>query len=196
MNPKIKNIIRKIIYAILFTLMIIAFIYLSEKYADNSKVKVMTIEDYYSDISSDKFEVLKGYQFVSHIKKDKNIIFIGSNTSEFSKKYITILESIIDEMDEIDSIYYYNINSDKNQKNAAYYEIRELLEGNLITTDGSKNNLLAPSLYIIDKGEVLYYNIETVAMKNTDKVNDYWTEEKEESFKEEIIAAINKYYLN
>lgn len=196
MNPKTKQIIRKIIYTILFIAMIASFIYLSEKYADNSKVKVMTINDYYANISSDKFNILRGSDFVSTLKRDKGIVFIGSNTSEYSKKYIEILESVIDEIDDLNSIYYYNINSDKNQRNATYYEIRDLLSGSLITTDNSKNNLLAPSLYIINKGEVLYYNIETVAMKNTDTAKSYWTEEKETQFKDELKEAINKYYLN
>lgn len=196
MNSKTKQIIRKIIYAILFIAMIASFIYLSEKYADNSKVKVMTINDYYENISSDKFNILRGSEFVSTLKREKGIVFIGSNTSEYSKKYIEILESVIDEIDDLNSIYYYNINSDKNQKNATYYEIRDLLSDSLITTDNSKNNLLAPSLYIINKGEVLYYNIETVAMKNTDTAKNYWTEEKETQFKDELKEAINKYYLN
>lgn len=196
MNPKVKSILRKVIYAVLFLGMIVSFIYLSEKYADNSKVKVLTINDYYEDISSSKFELLRGYQFVSHIKRDKNLVFIGSSKSEYSKKYIHLLEEVIDEIEAIDSIYYYDLSSDKSQKNSAYYEVRDLLSGSLITTDGSNNNLLAPSFYIIDRGEVLYYNIDTVAMKNTDKLSDYWTEEKERSFKNEIIEAINKYYLN
>ncbi|HAB67404.1 MAG TPA: hypothetical protein DCE23_08560 [Firmicutes bacterium] len=196
MNSKTKQIIRKIIYAILFIAMIASFIYLSEKYADNSKVKVMTINDYYENISSDKFNILRGSEFVSTLKREKGIVFIGSNTSEYSKKYIEILESVIDEIDDLNSIYYYNINSDKNQKNATFYEIRDLLSDSLITTDNSKNNLLAPSLYIINKGEVLYYNIETVAMKNTDTAKNYWTEEKETQFKDELKEAINKYYLN
>lgn len=54
----------------------------------------------------------------------------------------------------------------------------------------------APSLYIVDNGEVKYYNIDTVAMKNNLEVSDYWTEEKETEFTLEIIDAINKYYLN
>ena len=102
---------------------------------------------------------------------------------------------VIEEL-ELQDVYYYDIINDKAQANSNYYELIELLDGYLITTDISENNLLAPSLYIIDKGKVKYYNIETSAMKNTDKVNDYWTEEKEIEFKTEISDAINKYYLN
>ncbi len=195
MNSNNKNTIKKIIYAILFITMIFSFIYLSEKYAGNATPKVVTINDFYPDIKSDKFEIIRGQKFISLIKNGKNIIFVGSGNSEYSKKYIEELEKIIAN-DKIDKIYYYDINNDKSQKNSNYYTIRELLNGFLITTDGSTNNLLAPSLYIIEDGEVKYYNIETVAMKNTDSIENYWTEEKEESFNKEVNEAIEKYYLN
>lgn len=195
MKPKTKDLIRKIIYGILFLAMIIAFVYLSEKYADNSKDRVLTINDYYSQIDNPKYEVIRGTKLISLLKSGKNIIYIGSNTSEFASKYIEELDTVIRETN-IDKIYYYDINNDKAQKNSNYYEICELLSGYLITTDGSQNNLLAPSLYIIDEGKVKYYNIETAAMKNTDTPEEYWTAEKESAFISEVTTAINKYYLN
>lgn len=195
MESKTKNTIKKIIYGILFIAMVVAFVYLSEKYADNSNPKVFTINDYYPNIKTDKFEVIRGQKFASLIKNSKSIIFVGSGTSKYSEKYISLLEEILTNND-IDKIYYYDINNDKSQKNSNYYNIRELLNGYLITTDGSNNNLLAPSLYIIDNGKVKYYNIETVAMKNTDSLKDYWTTDEEKRFKEEVIDAIEKYYLN
>lgn len=195
MNTKTKNIIRKIIYGLLFLIMIIAFVVLSEKYADNSKDKVMTINDYYSQIENPKYEVIRGAKLISLLESGKSVIFIGSSTSQYATKYIEELELVLKETD-IDKIYYYDINNDKSQKNSNYYKIRELLSGSLITTDGSKNNLLAPSLYIVDDGTVKYYNIETVAMKNTDTIEAYWTPEKETEFIAEVVTAINKYYLN
>lgn len=195
MKKETKNIIRKVIYGILFIAMIAAFIYLSEKYASNSDPKILTINDYYSDIDSDRFEVIRGQKFISLIKTGKNIIFIGSGTSEYSKKYIEMLNEVLEE-NKIEKIYYYDINNDKSQKNSNYYTIRELLNGSLSTTDGSTNNLLAPSFYIIENGEVKYYNIDTVVMKNTDTVDSYWTEEKISDFKQELASAIQKYYLN
>ena len=66
----------------------------------------------------------------------------------------------------------------------------------MITTDGSDSNLLAPSLYIVKDGKVLYYNIDTVAMKNIDTPKKYWTTEEKLEFNTEITNAILKYYLN
>ena len=195
MNIKTRNILKKIIYVILFVLMIFAFIYLSEKYKDNSKEEVKTISNYYPEINSDVFNVINGTKLINVIKKDKSIIFIGSQTSRWSRQYIKELNSIFQEIG-LDKIYYYDINNDKAQKNSNYYEIRELLNGFLTSTDGSENNLLAPSFYIIDNGKFLYYNNDTVAMKNTTEIEDYWTEEQKKQFAFEIKNAINKYYLN
>ncbi len=195
MKTENKKIVTKIIYAFLFIAMIVAFVYLSEKYASNSVPKVSVIQDFYSEIKSNKFEVIRGKKFISLIKTGKNVVFVGNSNSEYSQKYIYELETIINELD-IDKIYYYDINNDKTQQNSNYYKIRELLNGYLTTTDNSQNNLFAPSLYIIDEGKVKYYNTETVATKNTETVDDYWTKEAEEKFNKEISEAIKKYYLN
>lgn len=195
MNVKTKNILKKIIYLVLFALMIFAFIYLSEKYKDNSKEEVKTINNYYKEITNETFKVVNGTKLINIIKNGKNIIFVGSQTSIWSSQYIQQLNTIANDLN-LNEIYYYDINNDKAQKNSNYYEIRELLAGYLTSTDGSENNLLAPSLYIIENGKVLYYNTETVAMKNTTSIEEYWTDEQKTNFKNEIKNAINKYYLN
>ena len=198
MSKKVKSIIRKIIYLILFSLIIFAFIYLSDKYAERSERKVMTFNDYYQSIDKTKRDdVIRSNTLIKYLKGDDNkyIIFIGSHTSAWSTEYAKLVTEVFDELN-IKNIKYYNLNSDKAQKNANYYELKDLLKGSLTSTDGSENNLLAPSLYIIEDGEVKYYNIDTVAMKNTITPEKYWTEEQIAEFKAEISAAIDKYYLN
>ena len=195
MNRKTKDLIRKGIYGIIFIAMLAAFIYLGNKYAGNSEVKVLTITDYYKEIKKDNFQVISGNKFIKLFDEGKYIIVIGSSESVYSQKYITEVNKIIEELG-IKDAKYYDIINDKVQGNSNYFKIVEKLDGYLITTDSSVNNLLAPSLYIIENGKVKYYNIETSAMKNTDTVEDYWTLTQEFKFKEEITNAINKYYLN
>jgi hypothetical protein len=120
---------------------------------------------------------------------------IGNKDSKYSQKYIEELDIILEEL-EIDKVYYYDLINDKAQANSNYYEIVELLEGHLTTTDTSDNNLLSPSFYIVTDGKVNYYNVETSAMKNTDTIESYWNVQNEFNFKQEISSAINKYYLN
>lgn len=196
MNEKQKNVLKKAIYAVLFIAMIGAFIYLSEKYKSNADDPVRLISDYYDiKLDNDKYPIITGGGFINLIQKGKGLVIVGSKTSSWSKEFVKQIDIATEELG-VDKVYYYDLNSDKNQKNSNYYKIKELLSGSLTTTDGSKNNLLAPSFYIIDDGEVKYYNVDTVAMKNTIKVEDYWSEEKKLEFKDEIQDAINKYYLN
>ena len=195
MNPKTKSIIRKIIYIILFLLMATAFVYLSEKYASNSEPKIYTITDYYADNTNSYYEVVSGNKMINLLRNGHNIIFIGSSSSKYSQKYIEEIDKIFNNL-KIDKVYYYDLNNDKYQQNSNYYKIRELLKGYLTTTDDSDNNLLAPSLYIVNNGTVEYYNTETSTMKNTADVESYWSYEQELIFQGEVTNAINKYYLN
>ena len=195
MNRKTKDIIRKGIYAIIFIAMLVAFIYLGNKYAGNSEIKVLTINDYYKEIKKENFQVISGAKFIKLFDEGKHIIVIGSSKSQYSQKYITEINKIVEELN-IKDVKYYDIINDKAQGNSNYYKIVEKLDGYLTTTDTSVNNLLSPSFYIIENGKVKYYNTETSAMKNTDTVEDYWTLNQEFKFKDEITNAINKYYLN
>lgn len=195
MTAKKKALLRKVIYAILFSGMILCFVYIGNKYTKDNKEKVVTISDYYKGIDDKYYEVIRGKKLIDLLKKGNHLILIGNQKSEYSKKYIQELTTIIEELN-IDKVYYYDLINDKAQANSNYYEIIELLDGYLTTTDSSDKNLLAPSFYIVDNGKVKYYNIETVAMKNTDTIESYWNIQTEFNFRLEVSSAINKFYLN
>lgn len=195
MTKKRKALLRKIIYLILFSAMIFCFIYIGNKYTNDDKEKVVQISDYYEGINDKQYEVIRGKRLISLLKEGKHLILIGNQKSEYSQKYIQLLTSIVEEL-KVDKVYYYDLINDKAQANSNYYDILELLEGHLTTTDSSTKNLLAPSFYIVVNGDVKYYNIETVAMKNTDTVDSYWSVQTEFNFRQEVSSAIEKFYLN
>ena len=97
---------------------------------------------------------------------------------------------------DVDKVYYYDLVNDKAQKNSNYYKIISLLEGYLVSTDSSDNNLFAPALYIVNDGKVVFNNIDTVAMRNEDTIDDYWTKDVELLFQTELSHALLNYYLN
>lgn len=196
MTPKVKRIFRNIIYFVLFAIIIGAFIYLSDKYAYLRQEKVLKFSDFYEEIKNDDiYDVIKATELIADLQKGKHLIFIGNSNSKWSKRYAVELTKVF-ELKNLDNIKYYDLSNDKTQVNSNYYEIIDLLNGNLVTTDDTEDNLLAPSFYIVENGKIKYYNTDTVAMRNDAKVDNYWTQIKQEEFLNEINTAINKYYLN
>ena len=197
MKKKANNnysIIRKIVYFILFSLIIGAFIFLSNKYENLSKSKKIDFNYYYKNIETDHFQIINANNLISYTKEGRHLIFIGNSSSKWSIKYAELLTEILKEMN-LDAGYY-DIKNDKTQKNSNYYAVLEVLKNHLITTDSSNNNLLAPSFYIFTDGEIKYYNIDTVATKNSMTVKEYWKISREEEFIKEIKTNIKRYYLN
>ena len=199
---KKSSIIRKIIYLLLFTLIIMGFLAISKKYASNHIEQVVEFKDYYPEEKKSHFQVINGNETVRKIKKGHHIIFIGNSESKWSVAYAKQLNKLFNNLvdnktlSKDSNIYYYDLANDKYQKNSKYYDIRRYLKGALVTIDDDDNNLLTPVLYIVKDGQIEYYNIDTVAMKNKDDISDYWTEEQELMFEEEITEAIQNYYLN
>lgn len=202
MEPKQNSIVRKIIYYLLFALIIFAFLQISKRYENVHTDQIIKFSDYYPNERLSHFKVINGNEAIRKIKKGKHIIFIGNSSSKWSISYAYEINKLFNNLVDAkvlsanDNIYYYDLANDKSQKNSKYYDLRRYLKGALVTTDTTDNNLLSPVLYIVDEGEIEYYNISTVAMKNRDDVDDYWTEERELMFEEEITEAIQKYYLN
>ena len=191
-----KGFLRKAIYLVLFVALGVCFVLISEKYKDNSKPDIIEISDYYEGLNDKQYTLIGGVKFINLLENDgKHLVVIGNHKSEWSKYYVEELDKVI-EVSDIKNVYHYDINNDKAQLNSNYYAIVNLLKGSLVTTDGTDSNLLAPSFYIIKDGKVLYYNTDTVAMKNTEKPSKFWTEEEKQQYNTEITNAINKYYLN
>ena len=201
-KDKKKCLIRKIIYFILFALIILGFLGISKKYANNHLEQIVEFKDYYPEETKTYIQVINGNETARKIKKGHHIIFIGNSDSKWSTAYAKELNKLFNNLVEDgilskdDNIFYYDLANDKYQKNSKYYDIRRYLKGALVTIDDDENNLLTPVLYIVKDGQIEYYNIDTVAMKNKDEISDYWTEEHELMFEEEITEAIQKYYLN
>ena len=187
-----KNTIRKVAYLVIYGLIIIAFIHLGTK--DYSTLNFANDKERfnyeYKEVpKNNKFEYLNSTEFITLLKEGNGIVFVGDKETEWSQRYAKYLHEIIESLN-VDKIYYYDARRVKQLKNRNYYDIIEELEGNLIETDDSSNNLFTPSLYIIKKGNVIYHDSTTSVVNNEDNVNVYWTLDKEVDFKEKITQAI------
>lgn len=190
-----KKTFRKLGYFFLYSLIILAFIYLGTKdynlitYASDGE----RFNSDYSEIPrNNPFIYLNSTELIEFLNKGSGIIFMGNKENVWSKKYASYLYEIAKDRN-IEKIYYYDVKKVKLLKNRNYYNIISALEGKLIETDDSLNNLFSPSLYILKDGEVVFYDNTTAVVNNNLDVDTYWDSSNVYNFKEKIITAINEY---
>lgn len=185
---------RKLGYFFLYALVILAFIYLGTK--DYNLVTYASDGDRfngdYNEIPrNNPFIYLNSTELIELLNNGSGIVFMGNKENIWSKSYAKYLYEIASDID-VEKIYYYDVKKVKLLKNRNYYNIIKALEGKLIETDDSVNNLFSPSLYIIKDGEVVFYDNTTAVVNNDLEVDTYWDSSNVYKFKEKIITAINE----
>lgn len=186
---------RKLGYFFLYALVILAFIYLGTK--DYNLVTYTTDGerfngDYDEIPRNNPFIYLNSTELIELLNNGSGIVFMGNKENIWSKSYAKYLYEIASDID-VEKIYYYDVKKVKLLKNRNYYNIIKALEGKLIETDDSVNNLFSPSLYIIKDGEVVFYDNTTAVVNNDLEVDTYWNSSNIYKFKEKIITAINEF---
>lgn len=185
---------RKLGYFFLYALVILAFIYLGTKdynlvtYASDGE---RFNGDYNEIPRNNPFVYLNSTELIELLNNGSGIVFMGNKENIWSKSYAKYLYEIAEYLG-LKEIYYYDVKKVKLLKNRNYYNIINALEGKLIETDDSVNNLFSPSLYIIKDGEVVFYDNTTAVVNNDLEVDTYWDSSNVYKFKEKIITAINE----
>lgn len=188
--------LKKLVYFFLYSLVILAFIYLGTK--DYNLVTYTTDGerfngDYTEIPRNNPFKYLNSTELIELLNNGSGIIFMGNKENIWSKRYAQYLYELSKDFD-IKEIFYYDVKKVKLLKNRNYYNIINALEGKLIETDDSTNNLFSPSLYIVKDGEVVFYDNTTAVVNNDLEIDTYWNSSNVYSFKEKIINAINENY--
>lgn len=134
------------------------------------------------------FEYLNSTELIELLKNGTGLIFMGDALNEWSETYAKYLYEA-SKTYNIDKIYYYDARKVKELKNSNYYAIINELDGNLITTDTSNDNLFTPSLYAVKNGEIIFYDNTSSVVKNNENPTSFWTTDKVATFNEAIYNA-------
>ncbi|MGM9834900.1 MAG: hypothetical protein ACI31M_03895 [Bacilli bacterium] len=186
-----NRIVRKSIYIVIYICIIGAFIFIGTR--DYQTVTFANDQEKFSseykDIPKDnRFEYLNYNELISMLENGTGIIFIGDKDNTWSVEYANQLYEAVN-FYNIPKVYYYDAKRIKDLKNSSYYAIINELEGNLITTDTSTDNLFTPSLYFVKDGEVKYYDTTSAVVKNGENPKEFWTLERITNFKQSISDA-------
>lgn len=126
------------------------------------------------------------------LDKGTGIIFLGFPECSWCQNYVKYLNDVAVSKN-IDIIYYYNFKSIRESNTEKYKKLVSRLGDYLFLDDTGSYRLYAPTLVIVKEGKILSFDNETSLMTNPILPNEYWTEEKINSFKEKIGNYFDEY---
>ena len=188
-----KKYIRLSIYFILFTALIGAFIYLGKKdFSDTTKKEDnVKFAQEYSINKDNPFVYTYGSEVVDIIKNKSGIVYLGFSSSDWCKYYIKYLYDVLKDND-VKKVYYYDILKDRTKNTKYYRELENLLSDYLYELDNGNIHVLTPALLFVKDGKVIYFDDETSIERNNLTPDQYWTNEKIDTFKNKINTYIKE----
>ena len=191
-----KNYIRYGIYAILFALLIGAFIYLGEKdfkeQKDQTDAQRFALE--YGIDEDNMFKYSYGSEVVDIIKNKTGVIYLGFSSNEWSRYYVTYLYEVL-KINHINTVYYYDIQKDRNVSSKYYRELQRILTPYLYQLDSGEFKLFTPALILVKNGKIIHFDDETSIQRGTMPSN-YWTVDRANEFKVKIDSYLREVNYN
>lgn len=179
---------KRFIQAIVFILLIIAFIYLGTR---DYKVTKKNIEHKTPKdvlVNNDTVFIETNHSKLLNKISSKNdfILYACINENKLCAKYGLLIDEVAKSY-KINDIYYYDFSEDRNENNATYQKILTKLDQYLLTDDQGKQNLYAPTLIFFKNGLVYSFDDSLSFNRGNTSIEDLWTEEQ---------INIKKIYLN
>ena len=191
-----KKYVRAVIYFILFTFLIGAFIYLRKKDFKNNNLpdnERFAIE--YNISNNNHFKYVYGSKALDIIKNKTGIVYLGFSSNDWSKYYIKYLNEVLND-NNIKTIYYYNLQKDRIKYTKYYRELENILSDYLYKLDTGVVRLSTPALVFVKNGKIVYFDDETAVERNNMTPDYYWTNERINTFKSRITSYLKEVDFN
>ena len=192
-NEKLfKNKWQMIIYCILFIILIGAFIYLGTLDYDESLPDNEQFAEDFSLVSEDNvFKYVNATDALMVANGTKGIVLFGTQ-NEWVNYYANIVNKVAKEVG-IDTIYYYDFVSNRQDNNGTYEAIVESLSDYVTYNDYGTPEIYAPSLLVVSGDEVLLFDTETAFVRGDIAPSEYWNSFNESAKMQELRNVFTKY---
>ena len=192
-NEKLfKNKWQMIIYCILFIILIGAFIYLGTLDYDESLPDNEQFAEDFSLVSEDNvFKYVNATDALMVANGTKGIVLFGTH-NEWVNYYANIVNKVAKEVG-IDTIYYYDFVSNRQDNNGTYEAIVESLSDYVTYNDYGTPEIYAPSLLVVSGDEVLLFDTETSFVRGDIAPSEYWNSFNESAKMQELRNVFTKY---
>jgi len=190
-----KSKTQMIIYSILFMVCIGLFIIISQidfqKDIDTEAEKFHALFEmvpnenlYVFSDATDVLEIINGRS---------GIVLMGFPTNKWMNYYADILNRAAMDLN-VDKIYYYDFQTDRDESNGTYETIVNKLKVYVPVNDEGIQDIQAPTVLIVKKGEVIGYFDDTSIIKGALTPDIYYTENQKaltyEGFKTALIEYL------
>lgn len=185
---------KKAVAGLIFILLLVCFIYLGTRdYKEAEQTDNVTFSKEYEEIDENNiFAYKNASEVLTTLRGGSGIIFFGFKKDIWAGYYANILNSAAMELG-VEEIYYYDFYEDRNNQNATYESIVEMLKEFLIVLDDGTKNIYSPSIVIVKNGEIIAFNDDTAIMRGKDNPEEYWTIEAKNEEKLKITNLLNQY---
>ena len=192
-NEKLfKNKRQMVIYFILFVILIGAFIYLGTLDYDESLPDNEQFAEDFSLVSEDNvFKYVNATDALMVANGTKGIVLFGTH-NEWVNYYANIVNKVAKEVG-IDTIYYYDFVSNRQDNNGTYETIVERLSDYVTYNDYGTPEIYAPSLLVVSGDEVLLFDTETAFVRGDIAPSEYWNSFNESAKMQELRNVFTEY---
>ena len=188
-----KSKTQMVIYIIIFCFLIYAFIYLGKK---EYKVELPDNERFaneFSMVSKDNvFKYVNATDARMVSRGAKGIVLFGTN-NEWVNYYAYIVNKIAKETG-VKEIYYYDFTKNRKDNNGTYQDIVKTLSNYVTYNDRGVANIYAPTLLVVCKDQIIYFDSETSFVEGEVTPSSYWNGFMEGK-KEQELKTVFKEYL-
>ena len=202
MEIKIKKkapmpLFQKIFYVISAIFLLLAFIYLGTKDFQSSGRKIsdnVTFAQEYNVTDQNIFVYKNTKDTLEFLNNGSGIIFFCFPENPWCSPYSEILNEVAKNKG-FREIYYYNFKSARSSNNHSYLDMVRKLSDFLPVLDSGVQNIYAPTMVMIQEGNVIFYDNETSIIDGTMSPKDFWTNFKKND-KKHIFETMFDTYLS
>ena len=169
-----KNNVQAVIYIILFFVLLAGFIYFGNKeYKSNDNDNEKFSSEHSGANQNNVFKYINVKQAYNLVRNDDCLLFLGMSNNENVTYYANVLDDVAKELG-ISNINYYDIEDDRQNRNATYESIINYFKDYITYTDDDNIDLHVPTLIVKKNGEVLLFDDEEAFRKGNISNEEYW----------------------
>lgn len=189
-----KNII--VIAAVILVIVVAGiFLFLNRNKKEEVKVNpdAKKFANEYETVSEDNPFVYKNVdEIIKIMKNGTGVVYLGYPECPWCMAYVKYLNEVANDVG-IEKIYYCNTKKVKEESMDKYYELRDLLHGNLQYTDEGEEWIFVPNVSFHISGEIIGNDYET--SKDTHGLRnpkEYWTKDEVKDLKEKLTKCMTR----